>query len=52
VAEDAEVDGAGAVPCFRMDWGLAAGGVFPVCRVLETDAAVLAVGGSGEAAAA
>ena len=49
--EDAEVDGAEAVPCLRMDWGLAAGGVLPVCRALETDAVVLTVEGSGGAAA-
>jgi len=51
VVEDAEADGAEAVPCLRMDWGLAAGGIFPVCRAVETDAAVLTVEGSGEAAA-
>jgi len=51
VAEDAEVDGAEAVPCFRMDWGLAAGGVFSVCKALETAAALLAVEESGGAAA-
>jgi len=49
--EDAEVDEAEAVPCFRMDWGLAAGGVLPVWGALDTDAAVLTVAGSGGAAA-
>jgi len=32
--EDAEVDEAGAVPCLRMDWGLAAAGVILLDGVL------------------
>jgi len=49
VVEDAEVDEAEAVPCFRMDWGLAAGGVLPVCGALDASATIQT--GSGGAAA-
>jgi len=49
--EDAEVDKAEAVPCLRMDCGLAAGGVLPLGGALGTVAAILTVEGSGGAAA-